>query len=129
MLFRSPDAEFFKPGKKKVFVSADEASFYNYEKVEKHLKYMIKKNFKVGDKLPSMGHLSDEMGVSSNTIRKALQNLGEQGFVTFSRGRYGGTFIAKIPEVDTSKSFQWVSINPETIKTYHRKDEEVGAAK
>jgi DNA-binding GntR family transcriptional regulator len=60
--------------------------------------------------------------VSSNTIRKALQNLASEGVVTFSRGRYGGTFVSKMPEPTGTgaapATFTWVSINPETIRSY-----------
>jgi len=116
---RKPDTTKFYSAAENIFMPAEEASFYNYEKVEQHLKVLIKQNFKVGDKLPSMGALSKELDVSSNTVRKALQNLAKQGCVTFSRGRYGGTYVKEVPEVDvTDKAFQWVSINPETIKSY-----------
>lgn len=103
-----------------IFVSAQEALFYNYEKVEKHLKALIAKDFKPGDKLPAMSQLAEGLDVSSNTIRKALQNLSDEGYVRFERGRYGGTFVVKTPEAAEEKSFTWVSINPETIKTYRK---------
>lgn len=118
---RKPDATRLMPMDTSIFVPAEEVSFYNYEKVEAHLKAMIKGNYKVGDKLPAMGVLSKELDVSSNTIRKALQNLAKEKMVSFSRGRYGGTYVTRIPEVkeDTEgKSFTWVSINPETVKSY-----------
>ncbi len=115
-ILRKPSTEFFELTN--VFVSAQEAQFYNYEKVESHLKQLIQSQYKVGDKLPSMGQLSQELDVSSNTIRKALQNLAKDNVVTFTRGRYGGTFVTQLPEGATEKSFTWVSINPETIKTY-----------
>ncbi|MCA9799329.1 MAG: GntR family transcriptional regulator [Cyanobacteria bacterium HKST-UBA04] len=103
-----------------LFVPAKDAAFYNYEKVERHLKGYIAQNTKVGDKLPSMSKLADDLGVSSNTIRKALQQLGEQGYVRFERGRYGGTFVAKVPKVKEDASYAWVSINPESIKSYRK---------
>jgi len=119
---RNPDAAKLMPIDTGIFVPAEEISFYNYEKVEQHLKTLIRDNYKVGDKLPAMGILSKELDVSSNTIRKALQNLAKEKMVSFSRGRYGGTYVTRIPDVkegeDTSKSFTWVSINPETVKTY-----------
>lgn len=119
---RKPDASKLAPVDTSIFVPAEEVSFYNYEKVEQHLKALIRQNYKVGDKLPAMGLLSKELDVSSNTIRKALQNLAKEKMVSFSRGRYGGTYVTRIPEAreeDTgSKSFTWVSINPETVKTY-----------
>ncbi len=119
---RQPETQFFTPAEN-VFVPVDDASFYNYEKVERHLKQLIKRDYKVGDKLPSMGQLSKELDVSSNTIRKALQNMAVENVVTFTRGRYGGTFVTEIPEVKEDKAFTWISINPETINSY-RKDSE-----
>lgn len=116
---RKPDTQFFTPAEN-IFVSVDDTTFYNYEKVERHLKQLIKAKYKVGDKLPAMGQLSKELDVSSNTIRKALQNLAKEEVVTFTRGRYGGTFVTRVPEVETDKAFTWVSINPETIKSYRQ---------
>ncbi len=121
---RKPDADKLMPMDTSIFVPAEEVSFYNYEKVEQHLKAMIRQNFKVGDKLPAMGVLSKELDVSSNTIRKALQNLAKEKMVSFSRGRYGGTYVTRIPEAkeaDAGKAFTWVSINPETVKSYRSK--------
>lgn len=114
---RQPDTQFFTPAEN-IFVPVDDASFYNYEKVERHLKQLIKTDYKVGDKLPAMDQLSKELDVSSNTIRKALQNMANDNVVTFTRGRYGGTFVTQIPEVKEDKAFTWISINPETIKSY-----------
>lgn len=101
-----------------IFASASDASFYNYEKVERHLKLLIKENYKAGDKLPAMGKLSQELKVSSNTIRKALQNLSDQSIVKFARGRYGGTFITAIPKMEDTTSFTWLSVNPEFVSVY-----------
>ena len=101
-----------------IFASANEASFYNYERVEKHLKLLIKEQYKVGQKLPSMGVLAEKLDVSSNTIRKALQNLAKQNIIEFARGRYGGTFIMKLPEEKEVATFKWLSVNPEHVKAY-----------
>lgn len=118
---RKPDASKLMPADTSIFVPAEEVSFYNYEKVEQHIKAIIRQNYKVGDKLPAMGVLSKELDVSSNTIRKALQNLSKAKMVSFSRGRYGGTYVTRVPdakEAEGGKPFTWVSINPETVKTY-----------
>jgi len=120
-ILRKPDADKLAPLDTNIFVPAEEVSFYNYEKVEQHLKALIRQNYQVGDKLPAMGVLSKELDVSSNTIRKALQNLAKAKMVSFSRGRYGGTYVTRVPdakEVEGGKSFTWVSINPETVKSY-----------
>jgi DNA-binding GntR family transcriptional regulator len=121
-ILRMPDMDklFSTEEAASIFMPAQEAMFYNYEKVEKHLKVLIAKKFKTGEKLPSMSQLAEALDVSSNTIRKALQNLAGEDIVRFERGRYGGTFVTRIPEVQEEKSFAWVSINPETIKSYRK---------
>ncbi len=126
-IMRKPDASKFFDGMDNIFVPAEDASFYNYEKVELHLKAMIKQNYAVGDKLPAMGHLADELDVSSNTVRKALQNLAKEKLVTFTRGRYGGTYVTGIPKMKDGdeSNFAWVAINPETVKTYRQETETV----
>lgn len=121
-ILRMPDIDklFSTEEAASIFVPAQEAVFYNYQKVEKHLKLLVAKKYKVGDRLPSMSQLAEALDVSSNTIRKALQNLAQDGFVRFERGRYGGTFVSKVPEIHEEKSFAWVSINPETIRSYRK---------
>ena len=102
------------------FVSARAAAFYSYQKIENIIKNYIKDNFEIGDKLPSMESLSEHFDVSSNTIRKALQNLSKQGYVNFSRGRYGGTFVMDIPEDETesAETFRWLAVSPNYTITY-----------
>ena len=58
-----------------IFAKAEDAVFYSYQKIENTIKIYIRDNYEVGDKLPSMDSLSKQFDVSSNTIRKALQNL------------------------------------------------------
>ena len=60
-----------------------------------------------------MKELSEKFDVSTNTIRKALSNLAEQGFITFGRGRYGGTFVLEKPDSIEKQPYQWLSLNPE----------------
>jgi len=123
-VLRIPSDKQLMTGKEsEIFAPAFETSLYNYEKVEMHLKQYIKENFKLDDKLPAMGKLALELKVSSNTIRKALQRLSEQDIVTFSRGRYGGTFVTGLPEdvEEKAASLTWLSINPEVANLYTTK--------
>lgn len=126
-IMRKPSMESMSQGlEHSIFASAEEASFYNYEKVETYLKNMIRSDFKIGDKLPAMGKLAVDLKVSSNTIRKALQMLSEQNIVKFSRGRYGGTFVINMPKGEESSTqaenkvpaFTWLSVNPEHASVY-----------
>lgn len=105
----------------KIFAPATDAVFYNYEKIERHIKDMIAKDYKVGDKLPSMSELSKMLDVSGNTIRKALQNLAKECIVEFARGKYGGTFIVNMPKIQAKQpAFTWLSVNKEHIKAYRK---------
>lgn len=53
--------------------------------------------FSPGEKLPSEPALADQLGVSRNTLREALNSLSEQGFIYRQRGV--GTFITPQSEV------------------------------
>lgn len=65
-----------------------------------------------------MEALSQQFDVSSNTIRKALQNLSQQGYVNFSRGRYGGTFVSDLPETEGTEAFRWLAVSPNYTISY-----------
>ncbi|UKI40581.1 MAG: winged helix-turn-helix domain-containing protein [Candidatus Melainabacteria bacterium] len=80
----------------KIFASSQNAQFYYYQKIETNILKMIQNQYSLGDKLPSIHELSQHYEVSTNTIRKALNNLNKKGIVQFLRGRYGGTFVASI---------------------------------
>ncbi len=96
-----------------IFASAQDAAFYSYQKIENLLVNLINEKYKSGDKLPSMQELAKNYNVSTNTIRKALNNLAYDGYITFSRGRYGGSFVVDKPETADKEQYQWLSINPE----------------
>ncbi len=107
---KNPVSESFKINS--IFANADDAAFYNYQKIENKLIDLINSEYNIGDKLSSMQELSKKFDVSTNTIRKALNNLAEQGYITFGRGRYGGTFIVDKPSKE-NQQYQWIAINPE----------------
>ncbi len=100
-----------------IFASAQETAFYNYEKTQSHIKSLIAQNYKIGSKLPAIIDLSKELDLSPNTIRKALNNLAEEGYLRFVRGRYGGTFVMDIPDM-SSQSFKWLAVNPKYVEVY-----------
>lgn len=101
-----------------IFAPARETAFYYYERTQNLIKKIIVENYSIGDRLPSIMQLSREMDLSSNTIRKAFQNLAKEGYLTFSRGRYGGTFVSDIPQTET-QSFKWLAVNPSYTKNYN----------
>lgn len=100
-----------------IFASAQDTAFYNYEKTQNHIKVLIANNYEIGSKLPSILDLSKELDLSPNTIRKALNNLADEGYLRFSRGRYGGTFVIDIPDT-SSQSFKWLAVNPKYVEVY-----------
>ena len=100
-----------------IFAKAQDTAFYYYERTQNHIKRIISENYSIGDRLPSIMALSKEMDLSPNTIRKAFKNLASEGYLTFSRGRYGGTFVIDIPETET-QAFKWLAVNPKYAETY-----------
>ena len=116
ILAQNPLLPSFEPLKENsIFAKAEDAIFYSYQKTEAQLTDYINKNYNTNDKLPSMIELSGLFGVSTNTIRKALISLEQKGYITFARGRFGGTFIVQKPENAINNQYQWLSINPEFI--------------
>lgn len=105
-----------------IFAPAKDTAFYHYEKTQNYIKRMIAQDYEIGDKLPSILELSKKLDLSPNTIRKAFHNLAKDGYLVFSRGRYGGTFVIDIPEVE-SQTFKWIAVNPQFAKEYQNTNE------
>ncbi len=85
-------------------------SGYFYEKYEQKIRQYIAENCNIGDKLPSIRDFAQNYKTSEKTIRKALGNLMEEGYITFMRGRYGGTFVLDIPQ-SSKEAYKWLAIN------------------
>ena len=100
-----------------IFAPAPETAFYYYEKTQNNIKRMIAENYEIGQKLPSIQELSAQMDLSPNTIRKAVHNLAKDGYLAFSRGRYGGTFVIDIPEMQ-EETYKWLAVNPKYTGDY-----------
>ena len=94
-----------------IFASAQDTAFYHYEKTQNRIKKIISENYSIGSKLPSIREFSESLDLSPNTIRKALNNLAKEGILRFSRGRYGGTFVIDMPDVE-EQTFRWLAVNP-----------------
>ena len=86
---------------------------YHYERVESKLRSYIMMNCEIGSRLPSIISLSKEYKVSAKTVKKALDNLAEEGYIAFSRGRYGGTFVIDIPQ--GNEGYKWLAISREYV--------------
>lgn len=104
-----------------IFAPAKDTAFYNYEKTQNHIKSLIAKDYTIGSKLPSLMELSKQLDLSPNTIRKALNNLADEGYLRFARGRYGGTFVMDIPDM-SAQSFKWLAVNPKYLEAYKDKE-------
>ena len=100
-----------------IFAPAVDTAFYYYEKTQNHIKKLIAENYEIGAKLPSIIELSKQLDLSPNTVRKAFHNLAKEGYLAFSRGRYGGTFVIDIPETD-EQTFKWLAVNPKYAEVY-----------
>jgi len=97
-----------------IFAPAKDTAFYHYEKTQNRIKRMIAEEYDIGEKLPSIMEMSKMLDLSPNTIRKAFHNLAKEGYLVFSRGRYGGTFIIDIPEIE-QQTFKWLAVNPQYV--------------
>ena len=87
---------------------------YHYEKYAIKIRNYIHDKCKVGDKLPSIKALAKIYNTSEKTIKKALDIFAEDGYITYSRGRYGGTFIMDIPP-EGGNAYQWLALNSDYI--------------
>ena len=94
-----------------IFAPATQAAVYRYEKIKTKLKQMMTDELDLGAKLPSMQELAQKMDVSTNTIKKALHQLAKEGYIGFSRGRYGGSFVINVPETQENAPFRWLAVS------------------
>ena len=101
-------------GRYGTIVAGMEGEAYHYEKIEQKIRNYISSNCKIGDKLPSIQSFSQNYEVSSKTVKKALDNLASDGYLTFSRGRYGGTFVTDIPQT-SGEAYTWLALTPDYI--------------
>ncbi len=116
VLAQNPMQPVYEPLKENsIFAKAEDAAFYSYQKIRNVLIDLINNEYNAGDKLPSMSELSARFDVSTNTIRKALLSLEQDGCITFGRGRFGGTFVIEKPSSSDKQQYQWISINPDYI--------------
>lgn len=72
--------------------------FYHYQRAEQQLRALIKAEYQVGQHCAPIPELATILGVSTNSVRRALQALAAEGLVSFKRGRFGGTVVEAIPQ-------------------------------
>lgn len=92
--------------------SGNESSLYHYEKIELKIRHYIAERCDIGSRLPSILNFAERYEVSAKTVKKALDNLAEEGYITFARGRLGGTFVTDIPQ-GVNEAYKWLALSPE----------------
>ena len=92
--------------------NSDDDSLYFYEQVQLKIKKYITDNCKLNDKLPTIKEFAEVFDVSTKTIKKALDVLEEDGYITLTRGRNGGTFVIEIPII-SEQGYTWLALSPE----------------
>ena len=94
--------------------NTNQARLYQYEEIELKIKHFLVEKCEIGVKLPSIEEFSEFFNVSPKTIKKALDNLAEDGYLRFSRGRYGGTFVVDIPQ-SVNEAYKWLAISSDYV--------------
>ena len=97
-----------------IFAPAKDTAFYVYEKIQNSIKKMIAEEYDIGERFLSVIEISKMFDHSPNTVRRAFHNLAKEGYLAFSRGRYGGTFVIDIPETEL-QSFKWLAVDPKYV--------------
>lgn len=87
---------------------------YAWEKAVIQIKKHIEKKYEVGDKIPTIKEFSAIFSVGTNTIRHAINELCEAGILHTQRGKFGGTYIAELPD-DVPETYKWLAFNPKQI--------------
>ncbi len=116
-----PDKTKKEAGEKSKFMSNPKSSTSNIKKtynydwqrvLDQIKKYMIT-HHEAGDKLPSMKTLASILNVSTNTIRRAVNEMAEQGMLFCQRGKHGGIYIVEMPAKEDA--YQWLALNPKFL--------------
>lgn len=103
-----------KRGRYGTCLAEENPELYSYEKIEQTIRHYIHENSQVGDKLPSIKEFAKLYNTSEKTVKKAFDNLVAEGYLTSTRGRYGGTFVMDIPQA-ANEAYKWLALNSEYI--------------
>ena len=101
-------------GRYGTIITEGKSELYCYEKVEQKIRQYIISKAKAGDKLPTIKAFSEMYNTSEKTVKKALDELAEDGYIMFARGRYGGSFVMDIPQ-KSNEAYKWLAINSDYI--------------
>ncbi|MBQ3102134.1 GntR family transcriptional regulator [bacterium] len=83
---------------------------YRWESAAGEIKKYIFKNCEIGDKTLTVQEFAEKLNVSTNTVRRAINELVNQGFLHIQRGRFGGIYVTDFPE-DVPKTYKWLALN------------------
>ena len=87
---------------------------YRWEITLEALKKYITQNHSAGEKIPTLEQLAQTLNVSTNTIRRAIATMREEGYLIAQRGKYGGIYILEIPQ--EAETYTWLALNPSAVK-------------
>ena len=77
-----------------------------YYQIKQTIKsWIINKEFSSGEKIPSENELAERFGVSRLTVRQAISQLTQEGFLVSRRGE--GTFVTENVQLIDSCSFEF----------------------
>jgi len=77
-----------------------------YYQIKQTIKnWIVNKEFNPGEKIPSENELADKFGVSRLTVRQALSQLIQEGFLISKRGE--GTFVTENAKLISSFSLEF----------------------
>ena len=88
---------------------------YLYEKAEINIKHYILENCNVGSKLPSLREFSVKLQMSTKSVKNALNNMAQDGYLAFQRGRHGGTYVIDLPQ-PAKEAYTWLALSHNYIK-------------
>jgi len=107
-------------GEKSKFMSAPKRTaeiknsyMYSWQRVLDQIKKYMITNHEAGDKLPSMKALAQILNVSSNTVRRAVKELSNEGILICERGKHGGIYILEMPAKEDA--YTWLALNPKFL--------------
>jgi DNA-binding FadR family transcriptional regulator len=98
------------------------------ETIERLLESIKLGFFSSSQKLPPERELAEILGVSRATLRDALRELQDAGYLEVQRGRYGGTFVSSLPVRTTSEPGPLQPADVEDVVLFRRIVESEAAA-
>jgi DNA-binding FadR family transcriptional regulator len=83
-----------------------------------------------GEKFPAERELAAQLGISRLTLREAIGELQQAGYVCSRRGRFGGTFVTDAPAPDSAELRRVAALDPARLNDalVFRQAVDVGAA-